>query len=169
MNVRRRTIIYYLLAGFLLIQTGCVRSCSWQGFNRSPQSLKKPLIVPNYSEITVQRVVRQDLVPGALKSPSIGLKDKISIKYQEWIYSPKEKDNQGPIISENLDPLIITVGSGELLKEVEKGLVGMKVGGKRRFIIPSSLAYGESGSLLKSIPAKAIIMVDVEVLSTLKR
>lgn len=42
-------------------------------------------------------------------------------------------------------PIEVSVGAGELLRGVEEGLQGMQVGGKRRLIIPSDLAFGERG------------------------
>ena len=40
---------------------------------------------------------------------------------------------------------MVTLGAGQLIKGFDQGLVGMKVGGRRRLVIPGSLAYGTAG------------------------
>ncbi|MEZ4440257.1 MAG: FKBP-type peptidyl-prolyl cis-trans isomerase [Polyangiaceae bacterium] len=61
------------------------------------------------------------------------------------------------------DPFSFTLGKGEVIKGWDQGVVGMKVGGKRKLTIPSDLAYGKAGSPPK-IPADAPLVFDVELL-----
>jgi len=60
-------------------------------------------------------------------------------------------------------PLIFRVGSHKTLAGVEDGVLGMKVGGKRRLIIPPSLAYGSKG-IPGTVPPDATLMFDMELL-----
>ena len=61
------------------------------------------------------------------------------------------------------DPFKFTLGKGEVIKGWDQGVVGMKVGGKRKLTIPSKLGYGDTGSPPK-IPAKATLVFEVELL-----
>ena len=60
--------------------------------------------------------------------------------------------------------LQFTLGAGEVIKGWDQGLVGMKVGGTRRLVIPSSLGYGATGSP-PSIPANADLVFVVKLIS----
>jgi FKBP-type peptidyl-prolyl cis-trans isomerase len=61
-------------------------------------------------------------------------------------------------------PFEFSIGKGGAIKGWDLGVVGMKVGGKRKLTIPSRLAYGEKGQAPK-IPGKATLLFEVELLS----
>jgi len=61
------------------------------------------------------------------------------------------------------DPFVFTIGQGYVIQGWEQGMLGMKVGEKRRLTIPSSLGYGANG-VPGAIPGNATLIFEVEML-----
>lgn len=61
------------------------------------------------------------------------------------------------------EPIEFPLGTGAVIVGWEKGILGMKVGGKRKLTIPHTEAYGEMGRP-PVIPGKATLLFDVELM-----
>jgi FKBP-type peptidyl-prolyl cis-trans isomerase len=60
-------------------------------------------------------------------------------------------------------PFSFVLGAGQVIKGWDQGVVGMKVGGTRRLIVPPDLAYGSTGQ--NGIPANATLVFEITLLS----
>lgn len=70
----------------------------------------------------------------------------------------------GTVFDENFTKdtaLQLQIGTGSVIKGWDEGIVGMKVGGTRRLVIPSDKAYGDQGS--GTIPANSDLVFVVKV------
>jgi FKBP-type peptidyl-prolyl cis-trans isomerase FkpA len=88
----------------------------------------------------------------------------ISVHYTGWLQNPD--GSRGTKFDSSRDagrPLGLVLGNHEVIRGWEEGLQGMKVGGKRRLIIPSVLAYGTKGTPTGSVPPNSTLIFDVEL------
>ena len=64
-------------------------------------------------------------------------------------------------------PFQCVIGTGRVIKGWDIGLMGMKVGGKRRLFVPAHLGYGERQ--MGSIPPGSDLLFEIELLEVLTR
>lgn len=90
----------------------------------------------------------------------------VVVHYTGWLYDPAAPEGRGAKFDSSRDrgvPFGFFLGGGKVIKGWDEGVVGMKVGGQRRLIIPPSLGYGERGAG-GVIPPNATLMFDVELI-----
>jgi peptidylprolyl isomerase len=100
----------------------------------------------------------KDLVIG--KGPEAKAGDDLEVHYTGTLQDGKEFDSS----KRRGTPFAFKLGAGRVIKGWDQGVVGMKVGGKRKLVIPPSLGYGETGSP-PVIPPNATLNFEIELVS----
>ena len=94
-----------------------------------------------------------DFEPGEGKVVEPG--SRVALEYEAWLTS-------GTLIERTLEgPVEFRVGTGQVIPALDEGVVGMRLGGARRLIVPSDLAYGSHGK--GAVPPFATLIYDVRV------
>ena len=135
----------------LVLSTGCSKGASEPGasdFKPAPPTPPDPG--------PAKLVVTDELVG---KGADVKAGDTVRVHYTGTLMNGTKFDS-------SLDrgtPFDFAVGAGAVIKGWDQGVLGMKVGGKRKLVIPQDLAYGDEGRP-PEIPGKAGLKFDIELL-----
>jgi peptidylprolyl isomerase len=118
---------------------------------------KKPQI-PKSSGPAPKQLKVQDLVVG--NGPAAKDGDQLSVQYVGVLYDNNKQFDAS--WDKGKQPFQFTLGQGGVIPGWDQGLVGMKVGGRRKLTIPPNLAYGAQGQP-PSIPPNSTLVFDVDL------
>ena len=102
-----------------------------------------------------------DLVVGKGASPVQG--KQVKVHYTGTLENGTKFDSS----VDRRQPFSFVIGVGQVIKGWDEGVMGMKVGGKRKLVIPANLGYGARGAG-GVIPPNATLLFDVELLDVQK-
>jgi peptidylprolyl isomerase len=106
---------------------------------------------------TISGLKYVDLVEGTGATPRTG--QTLSVHYTGTLQNGTKFDSS----VDRGQPYEFRLGTGSVIRGWDEGLANMKVGGKRKLIIPPSLGYGARGT--PNIPANSTLHFDVELLA----
>jgi FKBP-type peptidyl-prolyl cis-trans isomerase FkpA len=149
-------VVLLLIACALL--AGCPRDNSVAPEAAAPVSAEPAVPdVPSLLVTDLQPGTGAEALPGSL----------VTVHYTGWLYDPAATETKGTKFDSSRDagqPFQFWLGGGNVIRGWDEGVVGMRIGGQRRLVIPSALGYGERGAG-RAIPPGAALVFDVELLA----
>jgi peptidylprolyl isomerase len=120
---------------------------------------KEPTVKPPSGPPPTKLVVK-DLIKGTGAVAKAG--DSVTVNYVGVLYKSGKVFNAS---WEAKRPFPFVLGEGQVIPGWDKGVVGMRVGGRRELIIPAAEAYGKEGRP-PSIPPNSALVFVVDLLAT---
>jgi FKBP-type peptidyl-prolyl cis-trans isomerase FkpA len=115
---------------------------------------------PTVPSTSVGVYTQTDLVVGTGATAAVG--SIVTVSYTGWLYDTGRPNGKGTQFdSGTLQPFV--VGSANLIQGFQQGVVGMKVGGQRRLILPPELAYGSNPP--SGIPVNATLVFEITLIN----
>ena len=122
------------------------------------------LTFAGYAVADSGRFTKIDVKTGTGKEATPG--KMVRVHYTGWLFDKSAADNKGKKFDSSRDRpgnFTFPLGVGRVIKGWDQGVQGMKVGGQRTLIIPSSMGYGARGAG-SIIPPNATLVFDVELM-----
>ncbi|HTU99245.1 MAG TPA: FKBP-type peptidyl-prolyl cis-trans isomerase [Luteitalea sp.] len=140
----------------LLVLLGGIIACNGQA-SYTPEEATR-------AKTSIETVQMRDLTsgPGDVAEPG----RRLRVHYSGWLFDPQADGRRGRAFDSSRTtgrPFEFVLGGGQVIPGWDRGIAGMKEGGRRELIVPSRLAYGASGQA-PSIPPDATLVFEVELL-----
>jgi len=122
------------------------------------------LTFAGYAVADSSELTKIDVKTGTGKEATPG--KMVRVHYTGWLFDKSAADNKGKKFDSSRDRsgnFTFPLGVGRVIKGWDQGVQGMKVGGQRILIIPSSMGYGARGAG-SIIPPNATLVFDVELM-----
>lgn len=114
-----------------------------------------PVVLPGGTRATDTKVGSGgEAIPGGM----------VAVHYTGWLWQDGAKGKKFDSSRDRGEPFVFALGAGQVILGWDKGVAGMKVGGKRTLIIPPAAGYGEMGAG-GDIPPNSTLIFEVELVA----
>jgi FKBP-type peptidyl-prolyl cis-trans isomerase len=151
-------MIKRLSVAFLAVSAVCLASVAGSGRALGQKGPEKGVKIVK----TDSGLRYQDLKVGDGAAAKKG--NFVEVHYTGWLASNGKKFDSSV---DRKKPFRFPLGNRKVIAAWDEGVAGMKIGGKRRLLVPAKLGYGEEG-FPPVIPGNADLVFDVELLRILK-
>jgi FKBP-type peptidyl-prolyl cis-trans isomerase FkpA len=90
----------------------------------------------------------------------------VTVIYTGWVYDPSRESGKGAMFDTNVGgrwtyPFLL--GAGQASPGWDRGVLGMRVGGLRRLVLPPELGYGGRPAIAASVPPQSTLVYEIEL------
>jgi peptidylprolyl isomerase len=149
-----------IIVFLLLVAAISIPACSQKEVTTVPEKAAEQPQVTGAVK-TASGLSYTDIVKGTGAAPTSG--KNVTVHYTGWLENGTKFDSS----VDRGQPFVFRIGAGEVIPGWDEGVMSMRVGGKRKLIIPSQLGYGPSGAG-GVIPPNATLIFEVELLDVAK-
>jgi peptidylprolyl isomerase len=155
----KKLIVAHSLVAASLVLAGCQKAKNTDTVQVEPTKQQESKTMSRH---TLDSGLEYEIVKeGTGETPQKG--KQVTVHYTGWL---DDNGKPGTKFDSSVDrgqAFTFVIGTGQVIKGWDEGVMGMKVGEKRRLIIPANLGYGARGAG-RSIPGNATLIFDVELL-----
>lgn len=156
-----RIFILSIVGAFVLSSLGFSALVIWELSKGSQQQSQTADIQKQLEDQLKQqqqeKLETKDIKVGQGRAVKKG--DEVTVNYVGKLTDGKQFDSS----YDRKKPFTFLVGDGEVIQGWEQGILGMKVGGERKLVIPPSLGYGSNDT--PEIPANSTLVFTIKLLS----
>ena len=146
-----------LIIVLLLLVAVTIPACSQKETKNGGEQTTTGQSAPAGLITTPSGLAYQDLVAGSGPSPTAG--KLVKVHYTGWLQDGTKFDSS----LDSGQPFEFPIGAGQVIPGWDEGVMSMKVGGKRKLVIPPQLGYGAAGAG-SDIPPNATLIFEVLLL-----
>ena len=148
----------YVVVGIILVLAAVVVLAQSTARKAAAPGTTAPSKVTGDGVRTPSGLVYWDIRVGTGTAAKEG--SRVRVHYTGWLANGKKFDSSVDAGT----PFDFRIGDGEVIKGWEEGVTGMRIGGKRQLRIPPALGYGDDGTPDGTIPPKANLIFDIQLL-----
>ncbi|MDP1629654.1 MAG: FKBP-type peptidyl-prolyl cis-trans isomerase [bacterium] len=150
--MNKNKLILYIIMAVIFVGFGLIFSGEDRTDSLAPASV---LTAPEFSE-NQNGLQIKDIITGSGAEAKNG--DLLTVNYVGALLDGVKFDSS----YDRNQPFQFTLGAGQVIKGWDLGVLGMKVGGKRKLVIPSEFGYGSQA--VGTIPPNSTLIFEVELL-----